>query len=85
MRPDTKHARISFDAADTSRCYNRRDHDGHGMATAFGARLFLARCGPQEAPISILFPISTDKGRVYRYQGIARLRPVTADRVKQAA
>src|SRR6266481_4762940 len=34
----------SCDAADTSRRYDRRDHDGHGMAAAFGARLSRRRC-----------------------------------------
>jgi hypothetical protein len=37
----------SCDAADASRRYDRRDHDGHGMAAAFGARLS-CRCGSQE-------------------------------------
>ena len=37
----------SCDAADASRRYDRRDHDGHGMAAAFGARLS-RRCGSQE-------------------------------------
>src|SRR5260370_29979437 len=37
----------SCDAADTGRRYDRRDHDGHGMAAAFGTR-FSRRCGAQE-------------------------------------
>src|SRR5258706_12972042 len=34
----------SSDAADASRCYDRRYHDGHRMAAAFGARLSRRSC-----------------------------------------
>jgi len=44
----------SCDAADASRSYDRRDHDGHGMAAAFGAR-FSRRCGPQKTRFESCF------------------------------
>src|SRR5258705_11639938 len=46
----------SCDAADTSRRYDRRDHDGHGMAAAFGAR-FSRRRGSQETRFESRFRI----------------------------
>jgi hypothetical protein len=44
----------SCNAADASRRYDRRDHDGHGMAAAFGARLS-CRCGSQETRFKSCF------------------------------
>src|SRR3984893_13225620 len=46
----------SCDAADASRSYDRRDHDGHGMAAAFGAR-FSCRRGSQETGFESCFRI----------------------------
>src|SRR5713226_7998827 len=44
----------SYDAADTGRCYNCCDHDGHGMAAALRAR-FSRWCGPQETRFESCF------------------------------
>src|SRR5439155_5674638 len=46
----------SCDAADASGYYDRRYHDGHGMAAAFGARLS-RRYGPEETPSQSCFRV----------------------------
>src|SRR6202022_4122109 len=57
----------SSDAADASRRYDRRDHDGHGMAAVFGARLSCRR-GPQETRFESCFRTNR-QGSSLPYQG----------------
>jgi len=71
--PDTKHARILAMLADASRRYDRSDHDGHGMAAAFSARLSRRRCS-QEARFESFFRIDVTKAGSTESR-IARLRP----------